>query len=154
MYIRCEARSRATKVANRLLCFVLRGLSTAYVIPVGYFFTRNLKHDQLRIFTLSVMEVVEEAGFRILRIVTENHQSNTAMFQQMSDDNTLQHVVPHPVREDEPLYISFDPNHLVKNLRTNLLEREMFDGAQTIEGGFFKKKALYNIRKNLLVKPV
>ncbi|KAG0430199.1 hypothetical protein HPB47_022935 [Ixodes persulcatus] len=135
--IRCEARSKATEVANRLLCFVLRVLSTAYVIPAGYFFTRNLKHDQLRIFTLSVVKAVEEAGFRKVRIVTDNHQTNTAMFRQMSDDNTLQHVVPHPVREGEPLFLSFDPNHLIKNLRTNLLEREMFDGAQMIKGGFF-----------------
>ncbi|KAG0436971.1 hypothetical protein HPB47_017675 [Ixodes persulcatus] len=42
------------------------------------------------------MKAVEEAGFRIVRIVTDNHQTNTAMFRQMSDDNTLQHVVPHP----------------------------------------------------------
>lgn len=41
----CEGPARASEVANRLLCFVLRGLSTAYVIPAGYFFTKNLKHD-------------------------------------------------------------------------------------------------------------
>ncbi|KAG0423903.1 hypothetical protein HPB47_000341 [Ixodes persulcatus] len=98
-------------------------------------------------------KAVEEAEFRIVRIVTDNHQTNTAMFRQMSDDNTLQHVVPHQVCEGEPLFLSFDPNHLIKNLRTNLLEREMFDGAQMIKGGFFLK-ALYNIQKNLLVKPV
>lgn len=118
---------------------MLRGLSTAYVISVGYFFTRNLKHGQLRIFALSVMNAVEKAGFRIVRIVTDNHQTNTAVFRQMSDDNTLQHVVPHPVREGEPLFLSFDHNHLIKNLRTNLLEREMFDGTQMIKGGFFLK---------------
>ncbi|KAG0436268.1 hypothetical protein HPB47_018045 [Ixodes persulcatus] len=50
------------------------GYTTAYVIPVGYFFTRYLKHDQLRIITLSVMKAVEEAGFLIVRIVTNNHQ--------------------------------------------------------------------------------
>ncbi|KAL3187026.1 hypothetical protein MRX96_026119 [Rhipicephalus microplus] len=33
-----------TERANRLLCFVLRELSTAYVIPLGYFLrgTRNM----------------------------------------------------------------------------------------------------------------
>ncbi|KAG0430367.1 hypothetical protein HPB47_022746 [Ixodes persulcatus] len=141
------------KVANRLLCFVLRGLSTTYVIPVGYFFTRNLKHDQLRIITLSVMKAVEESGFWIVRIVTGNHQTNTVMFRQMSADNTLQHVAPHPVREGEPLFLFFDPNHLIKKLRTNLLEREMFWSTDDQRWLFFLK-ALYKIQKNLLVKPV
>lgn len=126
---------------------MLRGLSTAYVIPVGYLFTRNLKHGQLRIFTLSVMNAVEEARFRIVRIVTDNHQTNTAMFRQMSDVNTLQHVVPHPVREGEPLSLSFDHNHLIKNLRTNLLEGEMFDETHMIKGGFFFKKSSTTFRR-------
>ncbi|KAL1474276.1 hypothetical protein MTO96_021122 [Rhipicephalus appendiculatus] len=151
--IDCERQAGgATEIANRLLCFVLRGLSTAYVIPVGYFFTRNIKHDRLRSLTLNVLKAVEEAGFFIVRIVTDNHQTNTAMFRGMSDDNTLQHVVPHPVRENDPLFLSFDPNHLIKNLRTNLLEREMFDGTEKIRGGSFLK-ALYEIQQNLLVKP-
>ncbi|XP_077512961.1 uncharacterized protein LOC144124183 [Amblyomma americanum] len=76
--------------------------------------------------TLSVIKAVEEAGIRIVRVVTDNHQTNTAMFRDMSEDNTLQPVVRHPVRVDDPLFLSFDPNHLIKNLRTNLLEREIF----------------------------
>uniref|UniRef100_L7LY83 Putative tick transposon n=1 Tax=Rhipicephalus pulchellus TaxID=72859 RepID=L7LY83_RHIPC len=134
-----------------LLCFVLHGLSTAYVIPVGYIFTRNLKYDRLRSLTFNVLKAFEEAGFFIVCIVTDNHQTSTAMFRGTSDDNTMQHVVPHPVRENDPLFLSFDPNHLVKNLRTNLLEREMFDGTEKIRGGFFLK-ALYEIQQNLLVK--
>ncbi|KAH7963757.1 hypothetical protein HPB52_022721 [Rhipicephalus sanguineus] len=100
-----------------------------------------------------LMKAVEEIGFRIVRIVTDNHQTNAAMFRDMSDDNTLQHVVPHPVREGDPLFLSFDPSHLIKNLRTNFLEREMTDGVEPIRGGFFLKM-LFNIQKDMLVKPV
>ncbi|XP_077523481.1 uncharacterized protein LOC144134442 [Amblyomma americanum] len=102
--------------------------------------------------TLSVIKAVEEAGIRIVRVVTDNHQTNTAMFRDMSEGNTLQPVVRHPVREGDPLFLSFDPNHLIKNLRTNLLEREMFDGVERIRGGFFLH-TLYEIQEQLLVKP-
>ncbi|KAH7953561.1 hypothetical protein HPB49_010084 [Dermacentor silvarum] len=146
--VQCQAREPAAVVANRLLCFVLRGLSTVYVIQVGYFFTRNLKHDKLLLLMRSVIKAVEEIGFRIVRIVTDNHQTNTAMFRNLSDDNTLQHVVPHPEREGEPLFLSFDPSHLIKNLRTNLLEREMSDSIEPIRGGVFLK-TLYNIHKEI-----
>ncbi|XP_077523260.1 uncharacterized protein LOC144134172 [Amblyomma americanum] len=103
--------------------------------------------------TLSVIKAVEEAGIRIVRVVTDNHQTNTAMFRDMSEHSTLQPVVRHPVREGDPLFLSFDPNHLIKNLRTNLLEREMFDGVEPIRGGFFLH-TLYEIQEQLLVKPV
>lgn len=149
-----EASSSGTpQVANRLLCFVIRGLSTAYIIPVGYFFTRCLRNDELKKMTLSVMQAIEDAGFHVTRIVTDNHKTNAALFRSMSEDKTLQHVIAHPFREDDPLFLSFDPNHLIKNLRTNLLERSMFDGDEEIQGGLFLKE-LYDIQSGLLVKPV
>lgn len=52
------------EVANRLLCFALRGLSTAYAIPVGYYFTRALTHDKRFSTTLEVMEAAEQVCFR------------------------------------------------------------------------------------------
>ncbi|KAL3182768.1 hypothetical protein MRX96_034412 [Rhipicephalus microplus] len=81
-----EQQSCATpEVANRLLCFVLRGLSTAYVITLGYFFTRCLRSELLRFMTMNVMKAVEDVGFRVTRIVTDNHQSNVALFKSLSE---------------------------------------------------------------------
>lgn len=62
------------EAVNRLLCFVLRELSTGYVIPVGYFFARCLKHDYL------FLSAVEDAGFQVTYIVTDNHQTNITIF--------------------------------------------------------------------------
>lgn len=99
------------QVANRLLCFVLRGLATSYVIPVAYFFTRRMKHAELQSMTLAVMEVVESCGFHVVRLVTDNHQANIDMFRDFSEDGILQHVVRHPLRENDLLFLSFNPNH-------------------------------------------
>ncbi|KAH7964961.1 hypothetical protein HPB49_002706 [Dermacentor silvarum] len=74
-----EGSSAVPEVANRLLCFVLLGQSPDYVIPVGYFFTRCLKNDKLSAMTLEVMKAAEDVGFRVVRIVTDNHQTNVAL---------------------------------------------------------------------------
>ncbi|KAH7936787.1 hypothetical protein HPB49_004456 [Dermacentor silvarum] len=76
----------APRLANRLLCFILRRLSTPYVITIGYFFTRCLKGEQLSNITAEVMKLTEEAGFRIVRVVTDNHQTNVSLFKSLSDD--------------------------------------------------------------------
>lgn len=73
--IGCKPRTGGvTKIAHRLICFVLRWLFTAYVIPVGYFFTGSLKHDCLSNLTLSVLKAVEEVWFMIIRIAVDNPQ--------------------------------------------------------------------------------
>lgn len=41
--------------------------------------------------------------------------------------------MPHPLRENDPLFLAFDPNHLIKNLRTSFLEREMMAGEGSFE---------------------
>ncbi|XP_049522111.1 uncharacterized protein LOC119448961 [Dermacentor silvarum] len=148
-----EESSAVPEVPNRLLCFVLRGQSTGHVIPVGYFSTRCLKNDKLSAMTLEVMKAAEDVGFRVVRIVTDNHQTNVALFKHLSEDGTLVHVVPHPLRKGHPLFLSFDPNHLIKNLHTNFLEREMTDGDGLIQGGFSLKK-IFEIHSQLLAKPV
>lgn len=102
------------QVANRLLCFVLRGLSTAYVIPVGYFFTRCLKNDKLLSMTMEAMKTVEQVGFCIARIVMDNHQMNTALFRKLSKDGALVHKMAQPLQEGDSLFLSFDPNHSIK----------------------------------------
>ncbi|KAH7942492.1 hypothetical protein HPB49_024623 [Dermacentor silvarum] len=98
------------------------------------------------------MKLTEEAGFRIVRIVTDNHQTNVSLFKSLSDDGTLSHVVTHPVRVGDPLFLSFDQNHLIKNPRNNFLERELLDEDQLIKGGVYMKK-LFEIQSQLLVKP-
>lgn len=86
-----------------------------------------------------VIKVIEEVAFRVLRVVTHNHQANVSLFKSLSDDGTLSHMVPHLVRVGDALFLSFDQNHLINNLRNNFPERELLDGAQLIEGGVYMK---------------
>ncbi|XP_023232214.1 uncharacterized protein LOC111632058 [Centruroides sculpturatus] len=140
------------KAANRMLCFLLRGLSSSYAIPVGYFFTYCLKGAELLRMMLDVLSEVGSLGFSVIHIVADNHQTNTAMFKALGNGELL-HKIPHPCNTIRPLFLSFDPNHIIKNLRSILLERKMTDGYECIDGGYYMK-ILLDIQKNILIKPV
>ncbi|KAG0415792.1 hypothetical protein HPB47_007038, partial [Ixodes persulcatus] len=103
--------------------------------------------------SMEVMKTVEQVGFRIARIVTDNHQTKAALLRKLSKDGALAHEVAHSLREGDPLFLSFDPNLSIKSLRSNFLEWEMIDGEQLIQGGPYLKK-LFQLQSQLLVKPV
>ncbi|KAH9385016.1 hypothetical protein HPB48_027050 [Haemaphysalis longicornis] len=102
---------------------------------------------------MNVIKAVEDVGFRVTRIVTDNHQSNVTLFKSLSEDGRPVYVVPHPFKQGNPPFLSFGRNHLIKNLRNNLVEREMVNGDDLIQGGLYLKKPL-SIQSQLLVKPL
>ena len=72
-------------LATRMLAFVFRGLSTSLTFPVGYFFVNQLTTEQLAKITRDVIKKVEEAGFKIIRLVADNASVNTKMFRLLDE---------------------------------------------------------------------
>lgn len=52
-------------------------------LPVGYYFTKALAGEQLQLLALKIMESVEEAGFKVVRL-GDNHRSNSKFFSNLS----------------------------------------------------------------------
>jgi hypothetical protein len=46
------------KLANKMLCYVLHGLSTKYTIPVGYFFHETMNTEKFHSLTMKVLKVL------------------------------------------------------------------------------------------------
>lgn len=145
------SREEKKVLANRLLCFVLSGLSTSYRIPCAYFFTKNLSGKLLFELTLEVIKEVEKCGFLIVRVVTDNHKSNVVLFKKLSQ-GSMKPSVPHPCDESRLLFLSFDPCHIIKNLRNQFLDKEMSGKYSFISGEYVKK--VYELQKNETIKPV
>ena len=139
-------------LANRLLCFMICGLSMKYRLPAGYFFTKQLTGSQLHTLTMSVIHQIEECGFIVLRLVTDNHKTNVCMMKKFSGSKTLKTEIPHPEDPKRPLFLAFDQCHILKNLRSLFLERIMFDGKEIITGDYVKK--LYEIQELQTITPV
>ncbi|KAH7946529.1 hypothetical protein HPB52_000645 [Rhipicephalus sanguineus] len=67
-----------------------------------------------------------------------------------SSTDTLANRVLCFVRHDTVIFLSFDPCHILKNVRSQFLERELTDGKGVITGKFVQK--LYEYQKDKTVK--
>ena len=137
--------------ANRLLCFILYGLSTKFCIPCGYYFTKQLTGPQLHEKTLNIIRNVEDCGFSVVRIVTDNSKTNASMFRLFGNGKMIPNV-SHPCDPKRELFLSFDQNHIIKNVRSLFLENDMTDGCELISGNFIK--LLYLLQRDDNIKAV
>lgn len=55
-------------------------------LPVEYYFTKALAGKQLQLLALKVMQCVEEAGFKVIRLIGDNHRSNSKFFSNLLGD--------------------------------------------------------------------
>ncbi|KAH7953707.1 hypothetical protein HPB49_011506 [Dermacentor silvarum] len=110
---------------------------------------RQLSGRDLFAWTKEVINAVESCGFLIVRIVTDNYSANTTMFKLMGN-GCLSTVVEHPHDDNRVIFLSFNPCHVLKNVRSQFLERELTDGVGDISGIFVQK--LYEHQKDMTVK--
>ncbi|KAM7281110.1 uncharacterized protein ISCGN_006467 [Ixodes scapularis] len=137
-------------LANSLLCFLMNGLSIPYRTPVAYFFTKGLTGTELAKLLLHVLGKVEDAGLKVLRIVTDNNRVNVNAMRQLCG-GLLTHHILHPNDPERILFLSFDFVHILKNIRSQFLERN-FGKDNEIKSLYLKK--LYELQREAAVKPV
>ncbi|KAH7978796.1 hypothetical protein HPB49_006774 [Dermacentor silvarum] len=128
----------------------MSGLSTSYRIPVGYFFTKGLTGAQLHELVLFIMKKVETCGFRITRLVTDNHKVNVHAFKLLGY-GCLTYRIEHPCDPERPLFLSFDPCHVLKNVRSQFLAHDIGPKGEISSSHL---KAVYELQKDLTVRPV
>ncbi|KAH7938544.1 hypothetical protein HPB49_025074 [Dermacentor silvarum] len=145
-----SAEHKDIVLANSLLCFVMSGLSTSYRIPVGYFFTKGLTGTQLHELVLFIMKKVETCGFCITRLVTDNHKVNVHAFKLLGY-GCLTYRIEHPCDPERPLFLSFDPCHVLKNVRSQFLAHDIGPKGEISSSHL---KAVYELQKDLTVRPV
>lgn len=103
-------------VEDCLVCFVLKALSTAYVIPVGSFVTRCLKNDKLYSITMGSHERSRERG--LSRSASRDRQppDKCFTFQPFFSGWDIGSCSSAPTAGwPDPLFLYFNPNHLIKN---------------------------------------
>ncbi|KAH7981065.1 hypothetical protein HPB49_021272 [Dermacentor silvarum] len=94
-------------------------------------------------------EAVELCGFVVVRIVTNNYFANKTMFKLLGN-GCFSTTVSHPLDNDRVIFLSFDPCHILKNIRSQFLERTLTDGSGMITGTFVQQ--LYEFQKHKTVK--
>jgi hypothetical protein len=122
-------------LTNKLLCFVIHSLSTKYTIPVGCFFHKTLSSERFHQITLNILKLAHRLGFRVLRLVSENHKSNVTLFNSLGSGE-LKTRIEHPVEPQMPLFLSFDYCHVIKNARNIFLDHKMASSKDIIQAEY------------------
>ncbi|EEC05690.1 conserved hypothetical protein, partial [Ixodes scapularis] len=137
-------------LANSLLCFLLCGLAGSFKIPVGYFFTKGCTGAELAETIVHVTKKTEELGFKIVRLVTDNHKINVAAMDVLCKGPATTSA-PHPADPSRRLFLAFDQCHIIKNVRSQFLVKEI-GGQNEISAAPLKQ--LYKMQQGSTVKPI
>ncbi|KAH8018240.1 hypothetical protein HPB51_000851 [Rhipicephalus microplus] len=123
---------------------VLRNLSTR-----AYEHVRSTGRE-LHMLMRHVLKEVEEIGFIVVRIITDNHKINVLAMQLLCN-GSLKHCSDHPGKPNRKLFFAFDQCHLIKNAQSQFLSRDIGKGGK-ISSNHLKR--LYKMQQGSLVKPV
>jgi hypothetical protein len=139
------------KIASKMLCYVVHGLSTQFTIPAGYFFHSTLTAKDFHSITLRVLQLLTDCNFIVLRLVTDNFSGNVGLFKKLGN-GSLQNSIQHPILPHIPLFLSFDFVHVLKNARSIFLDHDMGSSEGIISAKYLK--FLFELQQGLPVKPV
>jgi hypothetical protein len=111
--------SNSPNVAKSALQFMVRGVSTRWKQPVGHFFTGNsIGAETLKLMVQAIVSKLEEFDLKVATVVCDQEACHRACF------TALGVITTKPFFQSESgntVHVMYDPPHLMKNLRNNLL---------------------------------
>ena len=143
-------------------------------LVVGYFLVANLTAEQQTALLEHIIFELVQLGIKVVHVSADNHAVNTKMFRILndrypieresnpftSDDSSdeeelhedLQHLIRHPCDASRILLLSFDPCHIMKNIRNLLISKNLCKNGRKITFELVKK--VYVRSKKKLLRPV
>ena len=117
--------TQATTVQAFMLCSLLSSnTDMAALVPV-----KNINGKFLKDLTVDVMRMVENAGFKVVCLISDNNRINGNTFAALAGDKLVS-LIDHPLDSNRKLFFLFDGVHLMKCVRNNWINQK--DGAQTL----------------------
>lgn len=104
--------------ASSVLVVMVKGLVLGFKQSVGYFFSRNgFKSDDLYSIIVRAIDFINEAGLIPKILICDQNSTNRSLFTKLgvSVDS------PYFRHNDSNVYAMFDPPHLLKSSRNNLM---------------------------------
>ena len=101
--------TQATTVQAFMLCSLLSSnTDMAALVPV-----KNINGKFLKDLTVDVMRMVENAGFKVVCLISDNNRINGNTFAALAGDKLVSHI-DHPLDSNRKLFFLFDSVHLMK----------------------------------------
>lgn len=118
------AENDSNVLSKTVLAFMIKSSFGKYkeickLIPV-----KNLKADDLLKMTNNVISFVQNIGFHVICLITDNNRINQKLFKQLTGEKNS---FPNPVYKNYSIFCTYDPVHLYKNFRNNWINLKNLD---------------------------
>ena len=101
-----------------LLSFMISSAAGNYSDLVCFVPVVTLNFDILMTHFKKVLEGLGKIGFLTLAVISDNHKVNAKLFTELSEGEMKPRIL-HPFDENRPLFLLFDPVHIMKNFFNN-----------------------------------
>lgn len=109
----------------------------------------NTNTSELKEMTTEVIDFLQEIGFIVLCIDTDNNRINQSLFKALANKEHP-HFFPNPLYNDMKIFLFFDFVHELKNIRNNWINVKNFDKSfiyPHFETGENRKASFQHIRE-------
>ena len=113
--------NNSNEAATSAFAFMLSSVFSKYKDVVHVMPTRRLKAENLFDIIRRLIIGLEEIGFRVLSVITDNNAINKKAMSFFCSPAKLSIVYPHPFMKSRPLFFLFDSVHILKCIRNNWL---------------------------------
>jgi hypothetical protein len=110
------------ELAREAMVFMAVGLTEQWKMPLGYFFVAGLSAAVLSRMISAAIVRLHAIGIRALSVTLDGSAVNISAMKCLGCPLTqhLQHSFPHPSEPSIPVYVYWDPCHMLKLLRNML----------------------------------
>ncbi|XP_035205421.1 uncharacterized protein LOC118180426, partial [Stegodyphus dumicola] len=134
-------------IANHVLVLMLRSLTSKKKLPLGFYFSNHaINAERLREILTEALTKLSDANAVVKALVCDQGGNNSRLFRILGVDS----LKPFFDFNGQTIYCLFDPPHLLKNLRRNLMKYDL----QTSKGfvSFKYIRDFHEVDKTLLIR--
>ena len=105
-----------------LLSFFISSVCGSYEDLVCFIPVTTLTAQKLLDHFMVVGQALEETGFEILPVLSDGHRTNVRFYKELLG-GPVGTSLPSPFSSHHPIFLLFDPVHLMKNIFNNFQKR-------------------------------
>ena len=105
--------------ATSAMVFMVNSIKSTFKDVVHIIPTKSIKAETLHAIIRKVIVGLENIGFTVLVVITDNNAINSKAMSFFANPPTLSIVYPHPFQRCRPLFFTFDSVHVLKCIRNN-----------------------------------
>ena len=113
-------KMKVNKKAQSLLVFMIRSVFGGWTQIIGHHFTQSaFPKEELKKILFCYLQVLHNASIKVKAIVCDQEPGHVSLFKSLGVCREVPFI--HCPSCEEKIYIIYDPPHLLKSARNNLM---------------------------------